>query len=155
MEIRLFSPEDAEQIAQLFHDTIRQINSRDYTAEQVQAWAPDDIHFIDWAERGSSRIIYVADDQGTIAGFAELEPQGHIDCFYCHKDYQRRGVGRQLYQAIETKAKQLGLKDLNVEASITARPFFQQMGFSVVNEQQVICRGVTFTNYVMGKKLRS
>ena len=36
MLIRLFEPEDTEQIAQLFHDTVRQINLRDYSKQQLQ-----------------------------------------------------------------------------------------------------------------------
>lgn len=153
MQIRLFEERDAEQVAQLFHDTVRAINIRDYSRSQVEAWAPNDIHFRDWVAICSQRITYVADDQGTIAGFGELEPHGHIGCFYCHKDYQGRGVGKQIYQAIEAKAIKLQLNQLFTEASITAKPFFQHMGFSVVKEQQVYCRGEQFKNYVMEKSL--
>ena len=155
MKIRLFETQDAETVARLFYETVREINSRDYSSKQVQAWAPDDLHFRDWETRCSSRFTYVADDDGVIAGFGELEPDGHIDCFYSHKDYQRCGVGSQIYQAIEAKAIALGLKRLTVEASITAKPFFQRMGFAIVNEQEVICRGERFINYVMEKWLES
>ena len=48
MKIRRFQLSDAEQIAQLFHNTIRSVNLGDYTEEQLKAWAPDDIHFRDW-----------------------------------------------------------------------------------------------------------
>ncbi len=41
MKIRLFDRQDAEQIAQLFHETVREVNIRDYSNNQVQAWAPD------------------------------------------------------------------------------------------------------------------
>ncbi len=153
MKIRLFEKKDAVKIAQLFHETVREINIRDYSKAQVQAWAPDNIHFRDWEHRYSNRFTYVADDKGTIAGFGELEPNGHIDSFYCHKDYQRRGVGSQIYQAIEAKALELGLNHLTTEASITAKPFFQRMGFSVIKEQEVSCRGEIFINYVMEKWL--
>ncbi|MBD3886337.1 GNAT family N-acetyltransferase [Phormidium tenue FACHB-886] len=153
MKVRLFQSEDAAQIAQLFHETVRAINVRDYSDSQVQAWAPDDIDFKNWLEVCSSRFTYVADDDGTIAGFGELEPNGHIDCFYCHKNYQRCGVGSRIYQAIETKAGELGLSRLFVEASITAKPFFQHMGFSLVKEQEVTRRGETFINYAMEKFL--
>jgi putative acetyltransferase len=151
--IRLFQPQDAEQIAQLFHDTVREINVRDYSIAQVKAWAPDDIHFTKWVEVCSSRFTYVADHQGAIAGFAELEPNGHINCFYCHKNYQRCGVGSQLYRAIEAKALELPVSRLFVEVSITAKPFFQRMGFAVVIEQEVSCRGELLINYVMEKHL--
>lgn len=153
MHIRLFEERDAEQIAQLFHDTIREINRRDYSPSQVAAWAPDDIYFRDWVAVCSQQITYVADDHGVIAGFGELESNGHIGCFYCHKNYQRCGVGKQIYQEIEAKAIALNLTQLVTEASITARPFFEKMGFSVVREQEVYCRGEQFKNYVMQKLL--
>lgn len=155
LQIRRFQPEDADQIAQLFHQTVREVNLGDYSSEQVKAWAPDDLHFRNWAEVCANRDTYVADDAGVIAGFGELEANGHIDCFYCHKDYQRRGVGRQIYAAIEARARDLKLNRLFVEASITAKPFFERLGFMVVKEQQVTRRGVTFTNYAMEKFLPS
>jgi putative acetyltransferase len=155
MKIRLFRTQDTEQIAQLFHETVREVNIRDYSNNQVKAWAPDDIYFRNWSEVCLKRFTYVADDEGIIVGFGELEPNGHIDCFYCHKNYQRRGVGSQIYQAIEAKALELGLARLFTEASITAKPFFQHMGFSVVKQQQVTRRGETFTNYAMEKFLKS
>ena len=95
----------------------------------------------------------MADDDGTLAGFGELEENGHIDCFYCHHAYQRRGVGSAIYSRIEAKARALGLTRLLVEASITARPFFEAKGFAVVKRQTVICRGIELTNYVMEKAL--
>ncbi|MBW4439666.1 MAG: GNAT family N-acetyltransferase [Plectolyngbya sp. WJT66-NPBG17] len=151
MQIRLFRPEDAAQIAQLFHDTVRGVNVRDYSIAQVQAWSPDDLYFRDWATVCSGRFTYVADAGGLILGFGELESNGHIDCFYCHKDYQRRGVGRAIYQAIEAKARELQIDRVFTEASITAKPFFQTLGFEIVAEQQVSCRGETFINYRMEK----
>ncbi len=153
IEIRLFEERDAEQIATLFHDTVRKVNIRDYSIAQVQAWAPDDIYFRDWVKVCSSRFTYVADDAGVVAGFGELEQSGHIDCFYCHSDYQGCGIGRRLYQAIEAKAVDLNLPRLFTEASITAKPFFLRMGFSVVKEQTVLCRGETFVNYAMEKMM--
>ncbi|MBD2464487.1 GNAT family N-acetyltransferase [Oscillatoria sp. FACHB-1407] len=151
MQIRLFQPQDAEQVAQLFHDTIRNVNINDYSEAQVKAWAPDDLHFRNWVEACFNRFTFVADDDGTIAGFGELEANGHVDCFYCHRGYQRRGVGSQIYAAIEEKAIALGLNHLFVEVSITAKPFFQRMGFAIVKEQQVECRGEWLTNFVMEK----
>jgi putative acetyltransferase len=151
VEIRLFRPQDAEQIAQLFHETVREVNIRDYSSNQVQAWAPDNLYFRNWLEVCANRFTYIADENGAILGFGELEPDGHIDCFYCHKNYQGRGVGRQIYQAIEAKALELGLTRLYVEASITAKSFFQRMGFSVVKQQQVSRREEIFINYVMEK----
>lgn len=151
MNIRRFQSTDAGQIAQLFHDTIRTVNLGDYSEEQVKAWAPDDIHFRDWEEKCSSKFTLVAETDGIIAGFAELDDDGHIDCFYCHKDFQGKGVGRLLYQEIENEALDRNLSRLFVEASITAKPFFKRMGFSVIEKQKVKTRGAEFTNFRMEK----
>ena len=155
IKIRLFNREDAEQIVRLFHQTIREVNISDYSVNQVKAWAPDDIYFKDWANICSQKFTYVADDNGTIAGFGELESDGHIDCFYCHKNYQRMGVGRKIYDAIETKAYELEINRLYTEASITAKLFFQRMGFSIIKKQEVECRGEFFINFAMEKYLNT
>ncbi|AFZ45204.1 Acetyltransferase, GNAT family [Halothece sp. PCC 7418] len=152
-QIRRFQSSDAQQIAQLFHDTIRNINRRDYSFSQVKAWAPDQIYFRNWATECSKYFTYVADWKGTILGFSELEANGDIHCFYCHYQYQGCGVGRQLYQTIENQAIQLQLTRLVTAASITAQPFFEKMGFSVVKPQIVSRRGETFSNYLMEKYL--
>jgi UPF0176 protein len=153
MLIRLFQPQDSDRIAQLFHDTVREVNIRDYSLAQVQAWAPDNLYFTDWIEDCTSNFTYVVEEEGEIIGFAQLEANGHIDCFFCHKNYQRCGVGTRLYRAIEAKALELRIERLFVEVSITAIAFFKSRGFKVVKEQQVTCRGEKLANFVMEKSL--
>ncbi len=153
MQIRLFRCQDTAQIAQLFHHTVHEVNSRDYSSSQCLAWSPEDIYFRDWAKICASHYTFVAEIGDAIVGFGELEANGHIDCFYCHKDYQRCGVGSQIYRAMEEKGVELGLQRLFTAASITAKPFFQHLGFVTITEQQVTCRGEIFTNYAMEKFL--
>ncbi len=151
IRIRPFQPSDTEQIARLFHETIRSVNKKDYSKEQVKAWAPDDIHFRDWEAMCSSKYTLVADAAETVVGFAQLEDDGHIDCFYCHKDFQGQGIGLLLFKGIEEEARRQNLTRLFVEASITARPFFEKMGFERVEKQRVAVRGTKLTNFRMEK----
>jgi putative acetyltransferase len=151
--VRRFEPPDAEAIARLFHDTIRIVNLGDYTQEQVEAWAPDNIYFRDWAAACGSRWTLVAEMDGMVVGFGELEATGHVNRFYVHHLHQRQGIGQVIHTAIETEAGKLGLRRLFTEASITARPFFARLGYAVLGEQTVECRGQTFINYVMEKHL--
>jgi len=153
MVIRLFQPEDVEQIAQLFHDTVRNINIQDYSLAQVTAWSPDYLYFRDWLNSCSSKFTYIAEQNGKILGFGQLEDNGYIDCFYVHYQYQGQGIGKQIYQAIAKGAKQLNLSRLYIEASITAKPFFLHQGFVELEMQQVVCRGEKFINYLMEKTL--
>lgn len=151
MNIRLFKKSDTEQIARLFHNTIREVNSRNYTQEQLRAWAPDDIHFKDWEKACTQKHTWVADAAGQIVGFAQLEEDGYIDCFFCHKDFQGVGVGTSLYNRLEEEARSKKLNKLYAEASITARTFFVEKGFTEVSRQEVSVRGSILTNYLMEK----
>ena len=153
MQIRLFQPKDAQAIAQLFHDTVRKVNIQDYSLAQVEAWSPEDIWFRNWDSISASRLVYVAEAEAKIIGFGELKHDGHIDCFYCHYQYQRQGVGGKIYRAIENKAGELNLTRLYTEASITAQPFFARQGFVTIKQQIVACRGEHFINYLMQKQI--
>ncbi len=151
MKIRTYEIGDTEAIIQLFYDTVHEVNIRDYTQEQVDTWAPTNMDTDFWADSLRRKYTYVAEEGTEIIGFGELEDNGHIDRFYCHKDFQGKGVGSQLLQQIESKAWSLGIQRLFVEASITAKPFFEKRGFITIRQQEVERRGQTFINFVMEK----
>ena len=153
VSIRPYEPADASALLALFRDTIRRVNSRDYSPEQIAAWASDDIHPIAWASRFANRYAIVAEIDGRLAGFTELEPDGDIDRFYVSADYQRLGVGKALLDALVLEARRTGIPRLNAEVSITARPFFASQGFAVVAPQTVLARGVEFVNFRMERRL--
>jgi len=76
--IRRATPEDGLAIATVYHDTVREINSRDYSEVQIDAWAgaaPDEEK---WRKRQESRITLVDEQNGVIRGFAELEDGGTL-----------------------------------------------------------------------------
>jgi putative acetyltransferase len=144
---------DTEEIMQLFYDTVHRINIRDYSQVQVDAWAPEHMDTQKWIERMQDRMTYVAEENGKVIGFAELERNGHIGCFYCHADRQNVGVGTALFNKIQLIAGNLNLPKLFTEVSITAKPFFEHMGFTAIASQEVELRGAKLINYVMEKRL--
>ncbi len=151
MRVRTYEIGDTKQIVQLFYDTVHEVNIRDYTKAQVDAWAPANIDLETWTKSLSSKFTFVAEEGETIAGFGQLEANGHIDCFYCHKDFQRQGIGRIILGQIDAKARNLEIKRLFTEASITAKTFFESQGFMVVKKQEVERRGQKFINFAMEK----
>ncbi len=153
MLIRPYTPSDATSLLSLFRDTIRRVNARDYTPEQIRAWASDEIDPGHWAMRFEGRFVVVAILDGQPAGFAELESSGHIDRFYVAADHQRQGIGAALWSAIEKEARLHGYSRLFLEASLTARPFFESRGCRVIAPQVVTCRGEKFLNFRMERPL--
>jgi putative acetyltransferase len=65
------------------------------------------------------------------------------------------GVASALLGAVEASARAQGLPEIFTEASLTARPFFEQRGFSVLAAQLVEKRGQILKNFRMKKILRS
>jgi putative acetyltransferase len=151
--LRPYRSDDAPALLALFRDTIRRVNNRDYSPAQIAAWASDDIDTVRWFGRFMGRFVPVAEENGCPIGFAELEPNGHIDRMYVSADRQRRGIGQQLLAAVVAEARRVGIKRLFTEASITARPFFESQGFAVLAPQVVTCRGAEFVNFRMERML--
>ncbi|PHM09779.1 GNAT family N-acetyltransferase [Nostoc sp. 'Peltigera malacea cyanobiont' DB3992] len=154
MKIRIYEIADTKEIMKLFYDTIHEVNIHDYTKEQVAAWAPANMDIEVWIKSLGSKFTYVAEED-KIIGFGELEANGHIDRFYCHKDFQRKGVGKKILEQIELKANSLGVEKLFTEASITAKPFFESQGFIVIKKQEVERRGQKLINFVMEKDFKN
>ncbi len=153
IEIRTYNSADAEAIAKIFYNTIHSINILDYSEEQVNAWAPYSSvnDYNGWQTKLDKIQPFVATISDKVVGFAEFEPNGHIDCFYVHHEYQGKGIGSALMNAIFNKAKEQGIKRIYAEVSITARKFFENKGFRLVKEQKVNIRGVQLTNFIMEK----
>jgi putative acetyltransferase len=151
--IRRYTPDDCRPLAELFRRSVREIARKDYSAEQVTAWAPDEADLERFHARRSAKPTFVAEIGGAHAGFSDLEPNGHIDMLFVHPDFQRRGVAKALIEHVVEFARAAGHKHLTVEASITARPSFERQGFSVVTDQIVESNGARFLNYRMERSL--
>lgn len=159
IKIRDYTPkEDDVELAELFFHTIHSINIRDYTEEQIEAWAPQST-FLDpskvkeWTKRFARTKPIIALIEDKIVGFAELEPNGHIDCFYCHHEWIGKGVGSALMQEVYKRAKNNHTKRIFTEASITAKPFFESHHFVIIEKQTVYLNGVGLTNYKMERSI--
>ncbi len=153
MTVRRYKPGEEERLWQLYHDTTHIINGKDYTVEQCERWAPAIADMPEWRERIRARNPFVAEEDGKILGFAELERDGHIDFFYCDHEHLCRGIGRRLYEAIENEARRLEISRLHAAVSVTAKMFFLRMGFEVVKEQCNVVCGTVAPNFIMEKKL--
>jgi putative acetyltransferase len=153
MNIQTYSPERAAEIADLYHAAVHAIADAVYTPEQKEAWAPTPPDYGRWAKRLNSKRPFLALIDKRIAGFIELEDDGHIDCLYTHPNYQGRGVASALYDYLLDEASNRRISRLFVEASHVAKPFFAKRGFAVVRENLVERQGVALSNFSMEKWL--
>ena len=101
-----------------------------------------------------------------IIGFGDMDDTGYLDRLYVHKDYQGRGVATAICDRLEedfclsrgrllqNSAVQKRKNDtFTTHASITARPFFEKRGYTVVKAQKVVRKGISIRNYIMRKRI--
>ncbi|MGK8175677.1 GNAT family N-acetyltransferase [Aeromonas dhakensis] len=129
VEIREYKAGDEARLFSVFLSAVHDIASRDYTAEQIQAWAPDDISPALWANHIRALRPFVAEIDGNIAGYADIQPNGYIDHFFVTGHYARQGVGTKLMTRIHESAKEQGILELTADVSKTAELFFHIMVF--------------------------
>jgi putative acetyltransferase len=153
MEIRRYQPEDVDAVCELYRETTRVINGRDYTPEQVAVWVAYGFETAAWAQRLADTRTFLACDGDRLLGFAELEKNGHLAFFYCHHAHQREGVGRALNAVLEQEARDLGLSTLRTEVSVSAYPFFTAVGYITVERQVNMVEGAPAARFLMEKAL--
>lgn len=149
MTIREYRSSDLREIVELFYDTVHTVNAGDYTPEQLNAWADGSPDLAEWGRSLLEHIAFVAEDGGGIVGFGDIDPSGYLDRLYVHKDCQRQGVATALCDALEGA---VNAERIITHASITAKPFFEERGYQVAWEQQVLRHGTALTNYRMEKR---
>lgn len=153
LEIRRFESGDEETLRTLFYYTVRKICINDYTDAQVSAWAPNIYVADDWNKKIALLNPFVVLLDGQVVGYADLQPDGYVDHFFCHWQHQGKGVGTALMQQLIAEGARNFNHRLYANVSLTAKPFFERHGFIVAKQQSVDIRGQTLTNFLMEKDL--
>ena len=139
MLIHPFLPADAEPTLALFRPTVKTVNRRDYSEEEVAAWLrEEDVTPDMWLDSFTGKAAFVAiDDNGALTGFVDCKPQtGLIDRLFVVAHQQGKGIGAALLAQAEA-AIERSVPTFTVYASLTARPFFERSGYTVVTPNRV------------------
>ncbi|MEZ9625460.1 GNAT family N-acetyltransferase [Aliivibrio fischeri] len=151
--IKTYQEENASALWDLFFNTVRKVNRKDYSNEQVTAWAPESFDTDVWKNKMQSLNPFIAEIDGVIVGYSDLQDDGLIDHFFCHYQHQGKGVGSTLMTHILQLAKERKLPRVYSHVSITAKPFYERFGFTVVKTQRIDVRGEQLINYVMERQI--
>lgn len=146
--LRAYQPEDCPKLLRLFYETVHTVNARDYTEEQLNVWATGREDAVRWNESLLAHTTVIAEWEGELAGFGDMDDTGYLDRLYVSRDHQGRGIATAICDALE---RCIAAPTYQTHASITARPFFEGRGYRVIREQQVERQGIFLTNFVMEK----
>ena len=154
--IRPYRAGDAGALARVFHRAVRHGTGPHYTALQRVAWSPRPTDGSDWHARLSAIHTVVAElPRGPVGFMALSAEEAFIDFAYVDPSVRGQGVAAALYAVVEGRARALGLRHLQTEASRVAEPFFAGRGFAVVRRQRVRRHLIGLPNAVMEKDLQA
>ena len=153
LALRPYLVVDTPVLAEIFRESVTDLTADDYSESQQQAWlaALDDLEA--FAKRLGSQLTLIATLQGSPVGFASLATGGTIDLIYVHPVAAGQGVGAMLTDALEKLAGARGAAKLIVDASDTARGFFEKRGYVAQQRNSISAGDEWLANTTMHKQL--
>jgi putative acetyltransferase len=150
--LRPFLPADLPALVDIYQASVMQLAEDDYSEAQREAWA-ELASGERFAQRVAEDLTLLATVEGVPVGFIALKGNEHVDFLYIHPAVAGQGIGAMLYDAIEKLATARGATRLTVDASDTARPFFEQRGFMPQRRNTISLGDEWLANTTMEKRL--
>lgn len=138
--IRKFLEEDANNVAKLIARSLREVNSKDYSEEFIEA----DVAALsaeNLKKRAKQNHLYVYEDGGSLFGVAGIGPfwgredESRILNLFVLPDYIGQGIGKSLLQRLEQDEFYIRARRIEVPSSITAVNFYKKFGYLPKNNQ--------------------
>lgn len=127
--VRPATETDAEEIFRVHSDSIRVLCNARYGPEEIAAWiavrSPDS-----YRVALASRALYVAERQGEILGFGQLDPEkAEIEACYVAPGAVRCGIGGALLSRMESEARRRGHSVVRLNSTLNAEEFYARCGY--------------------------
>lgn len=153
LAMRPMLPADIPLLAEIFRASVEQLTADDYSEAQQGAWASAVDDEEEFGARLAGELTLVATLGGAAIGFAALADNSKIDMLYVHPAAGGQGAAAMLCDALEKLATARGAKQLAVDASDSARGFFERRGYAAKTRNTVALGGEWLANTTMIKSL--
>jgi len=127
-EVRKAKVTEAQAIIDLHDDTIRKINSRDYSQAQVEMWIGTRSIEITQSMIESDEYCVCVDHTGKLLGWGHLK-ENEIFGLYVFADHQSQGIGSAILEYMEKEAREAGIEELHSQSTIIALGFYRKQGY--------------------------
>jgi dipeptidase E len=143
--IRRASMQDAEAIHSAHMKSIQEVCSKDHTPDEIKAWGHRP--YKEDQRKGSIRndSFWVIEDHGSIEGYGHFKTfekdgiqVGHIYGLYLTPKVLGKNLGRSIIEMMLSEAKEKKVKEITLEATLTAHDFYRKVGFEDSGSQTTV-----------------
>ena len=153
LALRPYLAADTALLREIFRDSIEELTADDYSVAQQEAWASAADDEAAFGKKLAGQLTLVATLAGSPVGFALLAGKDKIDMLYVHPAAAGQGVGAMLIDALEKLAGSRGAALLAVDASDSARGFFEKRGYVAQQRNSVMVGEEWLANTTLQKQL--
>lgn len=131
--VRKANPDDAEGIIGAHISSIREVCSKDYTLEQIEAWAGRKFKAELWRQTIERDHVWVAESESKIMGFSQLAimDQDHAEVMglYLMPLALGHSLGKTMLREMLNVCRIQKISSVSLYATLTAADFYQKHGF--------------------------
>jgi putative acetyltransferase len=132
MIIREATVDDALAVWELHGRSVLELCSADYTREQLDGWLSHST-IEKYQVRLKMHRSYIAERDGKVVGYVRWNPVTNELCSaFVDPDHARQGIATELMEKACQDAISCGVKELWLNASLTAVPFYEAVGWEYV-----------------------
>ena len=145
MVIRKLVEEEMKDALELIWAVFLEFDAKDFTETGIKEFK-DSIDNPDFIGR---LLFFGAFNNNELIGVIATRDEHHISQFFVRKDYQRQGVGKELYKYIHNLNKD---NYFTVNSSPYAKGYYEHLGFRCDGDERCV-NGIRF--YPMIKKFKN
>jgi putative acetyltransferase len=137
VRIETAEEQDIAAIMEIHYAAVHQTAQSFYPEDVINSWSPpmdnDRMNRTKQAIENPDEWLLVAKQNTLIVGFGCITPKDNqLRALYVHPSFGRRGIGARILTALEHEARSLGLRYLQMNASINAEAFYRKHGFEII-----------------------
>ena len=132
--IRAATANDVPAISALVQHTVRTSNGRDYPPQAVELivanFVPAKV-----GQRMAERDVFVCQKDDRIVGTIALG-RDRLRSLFVDPELQQAGIGARLVAHLEAHARKVGVSELKLSSSLTARGFYERLGYRLIQPEE-------------------
>lgn len=153
IKIRKSTIEDMSAVMDAHRRSSLELCSKDYSNEQVSLWSDVKYNSEIWENSVNNEYHLVVEKDGKVEGLCHAKVDdkgnGHIVGLYFTPVIEGKGLGRKAFEMAIQYLKDKGAPKISIIGTITAKGFYEKMGFNVVSKSQIAVRGTVLDCFEM------